>query len=67
MAVLCCRCFLRRRTDSSVAGRELWDLSSVWVVRAVYTDQNAPALGGILDQQGVSSTVSTVTFRVKRI
>jgi hypothetical protein len=67
MAVLCCRWFLRRSTDSSVAGRELWDLSAVWVVGVVYTDQNAPALGGILDQQGVSSAVSTVTFCVKHI
>jgi hypothetical protein len=28
-------------------------LSNVWVVGAVFADRNAPALGGILNQQGV--------------
>jgi len=30
-------------------------LSAVWVLGAVFADRNAPALGGILNQQGVSS------------
>jgi len=30
-------------------------LSSVWVVGAVFANQNAPALGGILNQQGVGN------------
>ena len=30
-------------------------LSAVWVVRAVFADWNAPALGGILTQQGVGN------------
>jgi hypothetical protein len=30
-------------------------LSAVWVVGAVFADQNAPALGGFLDQKGVSN------------
>jgi hypothetical protein len=34
-------------------------LSAVWVVGAVFADRNAPALGRILNQQGVGdSTVS---------
>jgi hypothetical protein len=28
-------------------------LSAVWVVGAVFADRNTPALGGILDQQGL--------------
>ena len=31
-------------------------LSAVWVVGAVFADQNAPALGGILNQQGVGNS-----------
>jgi hypothetical protein len=31
-------------------------LSTVWVVGVVFADQNAPALGGILNQQGVSNS-----------
>ena len=31
-------------------------LSAVWVVLAVFADQNAPALGRILNQQGVGSS-----------
>jgi hypothetical protein len=35
-------------------------LSAVWVVGAVFANQNAPAVGRILDQQGVgNSTVTT--------
>jgi hypothetical protein len=33
-------------------------LSTVWVLGAVFADRNAPALGGILNQQGVSSSTS---------
>ena len=36
-------------------------LSAVWVVGVVFADRNAPALGGILNQQGVGN--STVTER----
>jgi len=35
-------------------------LSAVWVVGAVFADWNAPALGRILNQQGVGN--STVLF-----
>ncbi len=36
-------------------------LSAVWVVGAVFDDRNAPALGGILNQQGVgNSTLGAV-------
>ncbi len=31
-------------------------LSTVWVVGAVFANRNAPALGGILNQQGVGSS-----------
>ena len=31
-------------------------LSAVWVVGVVFADRNAPALGGILNQQGVSNS-----------
>jgi hypothetical protein len=31
-------------------------VSTVWVVGAVFVDQNAPALGGILNQQGVGNS-----------
>ena len=37
-------------------------LSAVWVVGAVFADRNAPALGGILTQQGVGS--STIISKV---
>ncbi len=30
-------------------------LTAVWVLGAVFADRNAPALGGILNQQGVGS------------
>ena len=37
-------------------------LSAVWVVGAVFADRNAPALGGILNQQGVgNSTMVYIT------
>ena len=37
-------------------------LSAGWVVGAVFADQNAPALGGILNQQGVGNlTVSSLS------
>jgi hypothetical protein len=37
-------------------------LSAVWVVGAVFANWNAPALGGILNQQGVgNSTYIAVT------
>jgi len=32
-------------------------LSAVWVVGAVFADRNAPALGGILNQQGVGNSM----------
>ncbi len=31
-------------------------LSAVWVVGVVFADRNAPALGGILNQQGVGNS-----------
>ena len=31
-------------------------LSAVWVLGAVFADRNAPALGGILNQQGVRNS-----------
>jgi hypothetical protein len=31
-------------------------LSAVWVVGAVFADRNTPALGGILNQQGVGNS-----------
>jgi len=38
-------------------------LSAVWVVGAVFADRNAPALGGIFNQQGVgNSTMCMVDF-----
>ena len=33
-------------------------LSAVWVVGAVFADRNAPALGGILNQQGVGNSTA---------
>ncbi len=33
-----------------------WLLSAVWVVGSVFADRNAPALGGILNQQGVGNS-----------
>ena len=37
-------------------------LSAVWVVGAVFANRNAPALGGILNQQGVGNlTVSSLS------
>jgi hypothetical protein len=35
-------------------------LSAVWVEGAVFADRNAPALGGILNQQGVGSLTDLV-------
>ncbi len=35
-------------------------LSAVWVVGAVFADRNAPALGGILNQQGVGNSTCNV-------
>jgi len=32
-------------------------LSAVWVAGAVFADRNAPALGGILNQQGVGNSM----------
>ncbi len=34
-------------------------LSAVWVVGAVFADRNAPALRGILDQQGAGNLTVT--------
>ena len=34
-------------------------LSAVWVVGAVFADRNAPALGGILNQQGVGNSTGS--------
>ena len=39
-------------------------LSAVWVVGAVFADRNAPALGGILNQQGVASSTSKMEHRL---
>ena len=43
-------------------------LSTVWVVGAVFADQNAPAIGGILKQQGVGNSrctwLSLVNFNI---
>ena len=35
-------------------------LSAVWVVGVVFADRNAPALGGILNQQGFGNTTGGV-------
>jgi hypothetical protein len=40
-------------------------LSSVWVVGAVFADRNAPALGGILNQQGVRSSTRFTYVNLK--
>ena len=37
-------------------------LSAVWVVGAVFADRNAPALGGILNQQGVGNLTIRLYF-----
>ena len=37
-------------------------LSAVWVVGAVFADRNAPALGGILNQQGVGNSTVGAFF-----
>jgi len=42
-------------------------LSAVWVVGAVFADRNVPALGGILNQQGVgNSTVRLLTSQWRK-
>ncbi len=41
-------------------------LSSVWVVGAVFANQNAPALGGILNQQGVGNSTGVGTTPVDK-
>ena len=42
-------------------------LSAVWVVGAVFADRNAPALGGLLNQQGVGNlTVTLLRSNVPR-
>ena len=38
-------------------------LSAVWVVGAVFADRNAPALGGILNQQGVGNSTIVCALR----
>ena len=42
-------------SGESAVTNSLLLLSAVWVVGAVFADRNAPALGGILNQQGVSN------------
>ncbi len=37
-------------------------LSAVWVVGAVFANPNAPALGGILNQQGVGNSTVLSPF-----
>ncbi len=39
--------------NSAVTVTDVLLLSTVWVVGADFADRNAPALGGILNQQGV--------------
>jgi len=39
-------------------------LSAVWVVGAVFANLNAPALGGILNQQGVLGNSTVVSSTV---
>ncbi len=39
-------------------------LSAVWVVRAVFADRNAPALGGILNQQGVGNSTTMASHNM---
>ena len=52
------------RGNSSVTNVLL--LSAVWVLGAVFADRNAPALGGILNQQGViSSTIKILLVLVQ--
>jgi len=40
-------------------------LSAVWVVGVVFADRNAPALGGILNQQGVGNSMGDERFRTE--
>jgi hypothetical protein len=52
------------RGNSAVTNALL--LSAVWVLGAVFADRNAPALGGILNQQGVgSSTIKILLVLVQ--
>jgi hypothetical protein len=44
------------RRDAYWASNSLL-LSAVWVVEAGFADRNAPALGGILNQQGVGNSI----------
>ncbi len=49
----------RRDTDwahGNSAVTNILLLSAFWVVGAVFANWNAPALGGILDQQGVGNS-----------
>jgi hypothetical protein len=40
-------------------------VSAVWVLGAVFADQNTPALGGILNQQGVGSSTRVMGYTNK--
>jgi len=40
-------------------------LSAVWVVGVIFADRNAPALGGILNQQGVGNSMGDERFRTE--
>ena len=63
-AVVCRRDANWARGNSSVTDALL--LSAVWVLGAVFADRNAPALGGILNQQGVgSSTIKILLVLVQ--
>jgi len=42
--------------NSAVTDILLLPLSAIWVAGAVFADRNAPALGGILNQQGVGNS-----------
>ncbi len=53
----------RRDAYSASGGSAVTDsllLSAGWVVGAVFADRNAPALGGILNQQGVGNSTVEV-------
>ena len=50
-------------TLSNPALTDILLLSTVWVVGAVFVNRNAPALGGILNQQGVSSSTGSTILK----
>ncbi len=60
-AVVGCRVAYWANGGSAVTDSLL--LSAVWVVGAVFANSNAPALGGILNQQGVGNSTMQLLAR----